>query len=140
MVKYINIWIGCDNDGILSWLSRHLTYDPLIWSKLTSLTSTVSVLKDGKKIHLKFYYSFQEMNFKKISSLNNLTGLNDLDSIISSFHQINYWAWRYHQPWYQNYLSWSHNVGWIFKHPLLYQFLATFQFEEDSDDTFDQGS
>ena len=84
MVKYINIWIGCDNDGILSWLSRHLTYDPLIWSKLTSLTSTVSVLKDGKKIHLKFYYSFQEMNFKKISSLNNLTGLNDLDSIISS--------------------------------------------------------
>ena len=90
MVKYINIWIGCDNDGILSWLSRHLTYDPLIWSKLTSLTSTVSVLKDGKKIHLKFYYSFQEMNFKKISSLNNLTGLNDLDSIISSFHQINY--------------------------------------------------
>ena len=37
-----------------------------------------------KKNHLKFYYSFQEMNFKKISSLNNLTGLNDPDSIISS--------------------------------------------------------
>ena len=41
-----------------------------------------------KKNHLKFYYSFQEMNFKKISSLNNLTGLNDLDSIISSFHHF----------------------------------------------------
>ena len=35
------------------WLIRH----PLIWSKVISLSSTASVLKNGK-IHLKFYVQF----------------------------------------------------------------------------------
>ena len=41
----------------------------------------------------------------------------------ASFHQKTYWAWCFHQPWHQNDLSWSLNVGWILKNPLFYWFL-----------------
>ena len=44
--KYPNqIWFE-GGLGILSW--GHLTYHPLIWLKVTSLSSTASVLREGK--------------------------------------------------------------------------------------------
>ena len=77
--------------GILS--SGHFTYDPLIWLKVTSLSSTASVLRDGK-ISLKFqesikklffpqnikirWFSHQILDFKNLSGSENFSGLNDL--------------------------------------------------------------
>ena len=77
--------------GILS--SGIFTYDPLIWLKVTSLSSTASVLRDGK-ISLKFqesikklffpqnikirWFSHQILDFKNLSGSENFSGLNDL--------------------------------------------------------------
>ena len=66
---------------------HHLTYGPLIWSKVASKTSTASVLKDGKisleiplsysKIILKWGDSSHEIvDFKDLSCSENLHGLS----------------------------------------------------------------
>jgi hypothetical protein len=41
------------------------TYDPWIWSKVTSLSSTASVLRDGK-ISIKFHEFIQNFFFQNI--------------------------------------------------------------------------
>ena len=79
--------------GILS--SGCLTYDPLIWLKVTSLSSTASVFRDGK-ISLKFQKSTKKYFFLKTSQWDDLPvrfvfmnlsgfkkyiGLNDLNSL-----------------------------------------------------------
>ena len=58
----------------------------------------------------------------------------------ASFHQKNYWAWFFHQPWHQSDLFWSDNVGWIIKNSLFSWFLTHFLLEavEDRDVTFNQ--
>jgi hypothetical protein len=68
-------------------------YDPLIWLKVTSLSSTASVLREGK-ISLKFHEGIQKVHFfkisksgdssqyiidfKNLSGSENFSGLNDL--------------------------------------------------------------
>ena len=58
----------------------------------------------------------------------------------ASFHQRNYWAWFFHQPWHQSDLFWSDNVGWIIKNSLFFWFLTPSLLEavEDRDVTFNQ--
>ena len=90
---------------------QHLTYDPWNQLKITSLSSTASVLKDGRisleipSFYSEFFFFFKTpkqgnsshylINFKHLSRSNNLsglnnlikldniTGLNDLDSLFS---------------------------------------------------------
>ena len=98
-------------------LSRgHLSYDPLIWSKVTSLSSTASVLRECK-ISLEFQDFFQKdfffktskygnsclhiiylktlsgsENFSGLNDLNqhdNITGLNNLNSLFGSKNEKN---------------------------------------------------
>merc|ERR1712051_491743 len=58
--------------------SQHLTYDPWIWSKVTSLSSTASILKDGRisleitSFFLKtFFFSKQQKKVFLAISLSN---------------------------------------------------------------------
>jgi hypothetical protein len=83
-----------------------LSYDPSIWLKVTSLSSTASVLKDGRisleipsfylkkkiskrqnKMILAILIDFMDLSgSEKLSDLNRndkITGLNDLDSLFS---------------------------------------------------------
>ena len=70
----------------------NLTYDPLIWLKVTSLLSTASVLREYKisqklqelfkkhffKTSIKGDFSLYTIDFKTLSG--NFSGLNDLNS------------------------------------------------------------
>ena len=87
LLKFWNILTGCLNANLYTsfcfggqkfasqlWFEGGLgilnsgifTYDPWIWSKVTSLSSTASVLRDGK-ISLKCHESIQKKFFFKTS-------------------------------------------------------------------------
>ena len=72
-----------------------------------------------------------------IPVLNDLSGLNGLNSLISSKHLL---SMMLPLTWQQNDLSWSLNVEWIIKNPQFYGFLALFLLEavEAMDVTFNQ--
>ena len=53
-------------------------------------------------------------------SLNNLHGLNDLDSLISS---KKYWSWWFDHPWHPNDQHWSLLMEWIIKNSNFYWYL-----------------
>ena len=50
-------------------------------------------------------------NLTDLKSLNNLSGLNDLFSLISSKKN----TWFFHQPWHQSDLLWSDNMGFFWR-------------------------
>ena len=137
----------------------HLTYDTWLWLKITSLSSTASVLNDGR-ISLEilsfcsviFFFktskqgdsSRQLIDFEYLSGFENLSGLNDLnrDDNITGLNDLNslfglnslisskhLLSMMYPSTWQQNGLSWSFNVEWIIKNPQFYGFLALFLLE-----------
>ena len=55
------------------------------------------------KVHCTIVLNLNSKRMDKVASMTSS----------ASFHQKNYWAWFFHQPWHQNDLFWSDNVGWI---------------------------
>ena len=79
-------------------------------TSLALMTSTASLASENKKtactLHTEWFPGLR--NLSGLNDLNNLSYLNDPFSLISS---KNNWARLIHQPWHQNYLFWSDNVG-----------------------------
>ena len=141
----------------------HLTYDTWIWLEITSLSSTASVLNECKKIYAKESLNVHNVKilsifFSNVFSLfmpfywewklalgilsdfpgiRNLSGLDDLNSLISSKNLL---KMMLPITWQQNVQSWSLNVEWIIKNTLFNGFLALFLLEavEAIDVTFNQ--
>ena len=78
-----------------------------------------------------FYFTYWVISLASGTSVTSMTSTTSVASMTStaSFHQKNYWAWCFHQPWHQNDLSWSLNAEWIIKNPLFHWFLAPFLLE-----------
>ena len=86
-------------------------------TSLAFMTSTASLSSKNQKL-------LALDTLSDFPGIRNLSSLNDLNSLISS---KNYWVWCFHQPWHQNDLSCSLNVGWIIKNWLFYWLLAILQ-------------
>ena len=87
-----------------------------------------------KKIRNNIHFTYWVICLASGTSVASMTSTASTTSVASmtstaSFHQKNYWAWCFHQPWHQNDLFWSLNVEWILKNPLFYWFLAPFLLE-----------
>ena len=98
------------------------------------MTSTDSKIKS----FLHFNYVLDDFPaIRNLSSLNDVSALNGLNSPISLKHLM---SMMLPLTWQQNDLSWSLNVEWIIKNPLFYGFLALFVLEavEAVDVTFNQ--
>ena len=84
------------------------------------MTSTASKIKS----FLHFNYVLDDFPaIRNLSSLNDLSALNGLNSPISLKHLM---SMMLSLTWQQNDLSWSLNVEWIIKNPQFYGFLALF--------------
>ena len=81
--------------------------------------------------------NIQGLHSLQEKGLNDLSGPNDLNSLISSKNLL---SLMLPLTWQQNYQYWSLNVAWINKNPLLYGVLTLFLLEavEAMDGTFNQ--
>ena len=83
-------------------------------TSLASMTSTASLASNDKKQHALYIRSdflAWETLAASMTSTASTTSVTSMTSS-ASFHQKNYWAWFFHQPWHQNDLLWSDNV-WL---------------------------
>ena len=81
--------------------SLNLTYDPWIWSKVTSLSATASVLKEGRiSLELSSFYS--KKVFSKVVLKTSLASMTST----ASFYQRTYWCIIHY------FIDLWHTVGW----------------------------
>jgi len=109
-------------------------------TSLASMTSTASLASKNKKQHT-LYMDF--LAWKTLTaSMASTASTTSMASMTSSasFHQKNHWASFFHQPWHQNNLFCSDNVGWFIINSIFSWFLTPFLLEavEDRDVTYNQ--
>ena len=86
------------------------------------------LFKENDSLHFS-YWVISLASWTSAASMTSVASMTSTASMTwtASFHQKTYWAWCFHQPWYQNDLFWSLNVGWIIKNLLFYWFLEFLQ-------------
>ena len=103
LILILRIW------GVLKTSVASMTSTDMI-KLLASMTSTASLASKNEKI---MHFICWVISLASGTSAASVTSTASVTSMTSTalLHQKNYWAWCFHQPWHQNDLLWSLNVG-----------------------------
>ena len=134
--EILKYYVICAAVSALSWLSQFCTsknrfrenskFRHFVTYQITFLLTCQP--HNNKKQHTLYILSDYLAWETLAASMTSTASTTSVASMTSSasFHQKNYWAWFFHQPWYQNNLICSDNVDWIIKNSIFSWFLTPF--------------